>query len=305
MKLKKYIITLILTVFFTSAFCKDLEKEYSLTVDAAFYPLQLRGEGRGTLSMAFKIPTPLGDQALLESANLNIKLNLEITPVSFSPQAVLAFEPLPFLAFESGAKIGTGGNFRSTKGMAVFNGSDDYISLKSFSHWFTHFYFQGTFKFDTGAIFEGDWNHFQLMYTYQVYYSALTGLDDDQIWKWQSTMNRANGWQNYQSLILAYQMPLVLSRVGVLSELEGHYKDSDYNPDLYGNFKGSFKTISISPVLQFTFADEAHTLSLLFSFSSRRRFAEEYTNPATEPLLTYTGREWFFNRIAMSWAMKF
>lgn len=295
MKLKKFIVTLILSLIVTSAFCADLQKEHSLTVDAAFYPLQIRGEGRATLSLAYKV----------EPANLNFKINLEVTPLSFSPQTVIAYEPFPFLSFETGAKLGTGGNFGSVKGMAVFNGSDDYTSLKTFSHWFTHFYFQGTLKFDTGAIFEGDWNHFQIMYSYRTYYSALSGVKDGQIWKWQSTMNRANGWQNYQSLILAYQMPLVLSRVGLLSELEGHYKDSDYDPDLYGKFKGSFKTISISPVMQFTFAQEAHTLSLLCTFSSRRRFAEECTNPAEEPLLNYTGREWFFNRIALSWVWKF
>ena len=319
--MKKLLLALAaITIILGNVFCEDIEKEKSLTVDAAYYPMSnfvtgpthfapLTGpysgfECRATGSLSYTIPTPLGDHWLLSSANLNIKINLEVSPVSISPETKISFTPLPFLVFETGAKLGTAWNFGSIQGMAVYNGSDGYINLKTFTNWFTRFYVQGTFQFDTGALIEGDWSHFQIMYTYQAYYSALSGVKNGEVWKWQSSGNRANGWQNYQSLILAYQMPLVLKRVGVLSELEGHYKASDYDAASYGKFNGSFKTISISPLMQFAFG-ENHTLAVLFGFSSRRSFVEEHTDTKLEPCLTYAGREWFFNRIALSWTMTF
>lgn len=320
MKLKKFIVNLVFSLIFLSAFCADIETTKSITVDAAYYPKSdfiaggdhfapLTGaysgvEGRVTGSLSYKIPTPLGNHWLLSDANINVKINLELSPVSIAPESKISFTPLPFLVFETGAKLGTGWNLGGIQGMALYNGSDAYNNLKPFNNWFTKFYVQGTFQFDTGALIDGDWSHVQIMYTYQAYYSALSGIKNTQIWKWQSSGNKANGWQNYQNIVLAYQMPIVLSRVGVLTEIEGHYKDSDYNPAAYPAFKGSFKTVSISPLMQFTFS-ETQSLAVLFGFSSRRSFAQEYTDSNVEPLLTYAGREWFFNRIALSWTVKF
>ena len=68
--------------------------------------------------------------------------------------------------------------------MAVYNGLDGYNNLSPFKHWFTKFYAQGTFQFDTGAIIAGDWTHVQILYTYQAYYSAISGVPDGTVWEW-------------------------------------------------------------------------------------------------------------------------
>ena len=303
-----------------NAFCEGITSSSSITVDAAYYPKSdyiagnthfapLTGpysglEGRVTGSLSYKIPTPLGEHWLLSSANINVKLNLEVSPVSIAPETKISFTPLPFIVFETGAKVGTGWNLGSLQGMALYNGVDGYNNLKPFQNWFTKFYAQGTFQFDTGAIIAGDWTHVQIMYTYQAYYAALTGVENGAVWEWQCSGNKANGWQNYQNIVLAYQMPLVLSRIGVLTEIEGHYKNEDYNPVAYADYNGSFKSISISPLMQFTFG-ENQSLAVLFGFSSRRSYAQSHTDSKVEPNLTYAGREWFFNRIALSWSMSF
>ena len=317
MNLKKLMALAAFAIISINAFCGDIETTKSITVDAAYYPKSdyiagdshfapLTGpysgvEGRVTGSLSYKIPTPLGEHWLLASANINVKINLEVSPVSIAPETKISFTPLPFIVFETGAKVGTGWNLGGLQGMAIYNGLDGYDNLKPFQNWFTKFYAQGTFQFDTGAIIEGDWTHFQIMYTYQAYYSAISGVDNGTVWEWQCSGNKANGWQNYQNLVLAYQMPLVLSRVGVLTEIEGHYKNEDYNNPLYN---GSFKTVSISPLMQFTFG-ENQSLAVLFGFSSRRSFVQEHKDSKVEPRLTYAGREWFFNRIALSWSMTF
>ena len=318
MKLKKLLTLAACALTAINAFCENITSSSSITVDAAYYPKSdyiaggpshfapITGaysgvEGRVTGSLSYKIPTSLGEHWLLSDANINVKLNLELSPVSIAPETKISFTPLPFLVFETGAKLGTGWNLAGLQGMALYNGVDAYDDLAPFKNWFTKFYAQGTFQFDTGAIIAGDWTHVQIMYTYQAYYSAISGVKNGAVWEWQCSGNKANGWQNYQNIVLAYQMPLVLSRIGVLTEIEGHYKNEDYN---YANYNGSFKTISISPLMQFTFGQK-QSLAVLFGFSSRRSFVQAHDNSKVEPNLTYAGREWFFNRIALSWSMSF
>ena len=264
---------------------------FYVTTDMAYYPLSasIAGsdhfapvtgaysglEGRITGHMDYKINTPLGENWLLNSANVVLGTTLEVSPVSVKPGVNASFTPLPFLVFSAGAEAGTGWDLAGLQGMAVFNGTS-YDDLTPFVNYFVKWWAQGTFQFDTGALIPGDWTHVVMMYSYQVYYEGLTGVEDGQIWEWQCSTNRANGLEEYQCGILAYQMPLVLYRVGVMVESNGHYNDSDYDSTKYANYYGSFKQISISPLLQFKF-DDHNTLNVLIGFSSRRSYTTEHT----------------------------
>ncbi len=323
MKIKSFALSLILMSFSTFGLAAQESNplNFSITTDFAFYPKSdyiagethfapLTGaysglEGRISGEMDYRIPLPLGDNWLLADSNLVLSAALELTPVSVKPGISLSFTPLPFLVFKTGAQAGTGWNLTGMQGMSYLSLDENYkLTYKDytpFKTWFVKWYGQGTFQFDTGALIEGDWTHIQFMYTYQIYYEALTSAADDEIWMWQCAGNKANGWCDYQNIVLAYQMPLVLSRIGVLTEFGGHYSDSDYANTAY---KGSFKSISISPLMQFTFG-EHDSLTALAGFSSRRSFEEEHTESIYAPFLTYKGREWFFNRIALSWTHNF
>ncbi|MBQ2530373.1 MAG: hypothetical protein II547_08980 [Treponema sp.] len=291
--------------------------DFSATVDFAYYPKSdyiagethfapLTGpwsgiEGRITGKANYTIPTPLGENWLLNSANLVLQGNLEISPISIMPGVEVKFTPLPFLVFSAGAKAGTGWNLGTIQGMAEFNGTDDFINITPFTAWFLKWFAQATFQFDTGAIWKGDWTHFQIMYSYQVYYEFLSTKDKGDVWLWQASNNKVNGLKNYQNLVLAYQMPLILSRVGVLAEWDGYYFSDSFTNPLY---KGDFCQVSISPMAQLSFT-EKDTLSILLGFSSRRSFAESHDKSNTETLLTYSGYEWFFNRLALSYTHTF
>jgi len=324
MKIKAIFLSLIAFTFFSFNLTADDSNPltFSISTDFAYYPQSdyiaqgnhfapLTGpysglEGRVAGNMDYKIPLPLGDNWLLADSNIVLGAALELSPVSVKPGLSLTFTPLPFLVFSTGAEIGTGWNLAGLQGMAYldFDTTENklvYTDYKPFQTWFVKWYGQGTFQFDTGAIVAGDWTHLQFMYSYQIYYEALTSADDDDIWMWQCSGNKANGWCNYQNIILAYQMPLVLSRIGLLTEFSGHYSDSDYANEHY---KGSFKSISISPLAQFTFGQH-DSLSALLGFSSRRSFEEKHEESIYEPMLTYSGREWYFNRIALSWTHTF
>lgn len=322
MKIKSLFFTLILLSAFSFSLAAQEESplKFSITTDAAYYPKSdyvagdthfapLTGiysgvEGRVSGNMDYTISTPLGEHWLLSSANIVLNASLELTPVSIKPGVSVSFTPLPFLVFSTGAQAGTGWNLFGLRGMSYLtnNGTEPvYKDYSPFQTWFVKWYGQGTFQFDTGALIEGDWTHFQIMYTYQIYYAALTSAKNTDVWMWQCSGNKTNGWNEYQNLVLAYQMPLVLSRTGILTEIDGHYSNSDY---YFEKYNGSFKTVSISPLMQFTFG-EKDSLAVLAGFSSRRSFEEAHTESIYEPLLTYKGREWFFNRIALSWTHNF
>ena len=309
-------------VLAVNLFAQDADEDspwtYSITTDFAYYPLSdfvpgkshfapLTGaysglEGRVTGSAKYSIPTPLGEHWLVKSAKLDLTGKFELSPVSVKPAFEVAWTPLPFIVLTAGAQAGTGWNLGGLQGMAVL--ADDgksYTNLKPFGTFYVKCFAQGTFQFDTGAIVDGDWTHFQIMYTYQVYNEMLTGVKNQTVWEWQCTGNKVNGLKNYQNIVLAYQMPLVLSRVGVLTEIESYFNaDAFANP----NYKSTFAQVSISPLAQFTFNDH-NGLSVLLGFSSRRSFTTDHKDKIEETGLSYDGYEWFFNRIALSWTYTF
>lgn len=300
---------------------KESPWTFSVSTDFAFYPKSdyIKGgthfapitgpysgvEGRVTGSASYKINTPLGDHWLLNSANLVLKGNLELTPISVRPGLTATFTPLPFIVFSAGANAGTGWAIAGLRGMSIADSSlvsdGKYTNITPFTAYYLKWFAEGTFQFDTGALFPGDWTHFQIMYTYQIYSEYLTGTKSGDIWMWQASGNKVNGLSNYQQLILAYQIPWVLSRAGLVFELEGYFKDSVYNNS---DFNGSFKQISISPMAQFTLGGH-DVLSVLAGFSSRRSFATAHTESYQETSLKYAGYEWIFYRIALSWAHTF
>ncbi len=294
--------------------------KYAISADFAFYPKSdyvaggthfapLTGiysglEGRVTGSATYVIPTPLGENWLLKDANVALKASLELTPVSIKPGFSATFTPLPFLVFAAGGEAGTGWNLLGLQGMASYDGTSSYTDITPFTSWFLKAWAQGTVQFDTGALIPGDWSHVVMLFTYQVYYQNLTGVSSGEIWEWQCSKNKADGFNQYMCGVLAYQMPLVLKRVGVMFEMEGHFADSDYNTSKYADYNGNFQSISISPLAQFEF-DKHNSLSVLIGFSSRRSYEESHTDDAVEPNLTYAGREWYFNRVAVSYTYSF
>lgn len=297
-----------------------LPLSFSITTDFAYYPKSapvvsssthyapFTGpysglEGRTTGHACYTIPTPIGNNPLTAGDNITLDGYLELTPVSIKPGFSISYTPIAFLVFNTGAEIGSGWNLLGIEGLGQYDeNTEDYKSISPFTAWFYHFWFQGTFQFDTGAIIPGDWTHIVMLASYKAEYIGLTGQNSQDLWYWQATPNQVNGWKYYSNVILAYQMPLIIKRAGLMAEFQGYYSDDAY---LYGSrYDGNFMRIDISPLAQFQFG-EKDTLSLLLNFSSRRGYSTEYENSKEESFLTTISREWFFNRIALSWTHNF
>ena len=298
---------------------------FSITTDIAYYPkanfiaggnhfAKTTGaydglEARITANADYTIKIPFGDNPLVKGNTLVLGYGLELTPISLMPKFNVSFTPIAFLVFSAGVNVGTGWplSFIGIQGMAQLinptaeKGTDAYKDLTPFNHFYIDAYISGTFQFDVGALWTGDWHHIVFLADYKSEYIALTGMHTGDVWKWQGTGNKTNGWQYTASFVLGYQMPLVLSMVGLNVELAGHYSASDYTNAAY---KGNFMTVNIAPLARFTF-NEHHMLTVVAYFANRRSFVENHTHTNNETMLTHAGNEWYFRRIALSYKYSF
>lgn len=269
-------------------------------IDGAYDGLK----GLTRFDATYTLPTPLGAHPLLSEANLELTGSFEVSPVSLHPMVELDFTPVPFLVFGAGASIGSGWNFWLFEGLAKYDfETEDYEELTPFAHYYYDFWFSGTFQFDTGALVPGDWNHVVFLASYCLIYSAMTGVDDGEIWQWMESALLANGWQYDVSGVLGYQMPLLLDMVGVVAEFSGHYDPKDYGP-VANSLDGNFMTVDLSLLLSFKF-DENNSFKTLFTFERNRSYSTLHEDEDEEPLLKTTGAEWSFYAIYFSWTHKF
>lgn len=321
--MKKYFLILLITLSTVSPMLFAQKTILSLTTDFAYHPAsELIADGSGgshfasitgpysgleactTFNAAFRFNTPLGEHWLLSDANIMLGTSLELTPISLRPKLSLEFAPLPFLIFNSGASFGWGWNFPGIKGLCEYNKeSGEFENLSTFKHPYYDFWAGVRLQFDTGALFEGDWTHVIMLASFTSLYSGIVGLEDKSIYEWQCGKFRAKGWLYEIQGILGYQMPLVLRRIGIMVKSVAYYDGSVYG-EFDETFDGDFATVNISPFLQFNFG-EKDELSCLFDFSSRRSYNNKIENDRDILIQKASGREWFFNRIALSWTHKF
>ncbi|MCQ2102205.1 MAG: hypothetical protein MJY98_03150 [Fibrobacter sp.] len=252
----------------------------------------------------YTIPTPLGESWLLKGANVKLTGSFELSPVTALPKIKAEFTPVPFLVFSAGAMIGSGWNVLVFEGLTEYDfNTADYESLTPFTHYYYDLWASATFQFDTGALIEGDWSHVVMVANYEVFYEAMTGVDDGEIWQWKETARMANGLQYYFTGVLGYQMPIALNMVGLMTEITGHFDKEDYGI-VANRFDGDFTTVSLSGLFSFTLS-ERDNLTTLLTFRRNRSYNQKHDDEDQEPLLVVKGGEWSFYRIALSWAHKF
>lgn len=306
------------------AFAEDsISTTIGLGVDLAYYPLSEKVAGtthfapisgaysgvemRAVPYIAWVIPTPFSDNSLVKGNNLKIKAALEMSPVSLVSDFSLSFTPIAFLVFSTGIKAGSAWTFTplNVDGMATYDTiSAKYTPLSPLSSLYYNYWAEALFQFDLAAVFPGDWHHLAFVATYKPYYEALSnGGENGNPWYWQGSGEKANGWKYYSSMILAYQMPILLQTIAVQTEFESFYSNNSFAPE-YEMWNPEFAKISISPLINLEFS-QSQNLIILFGFSSRRSFTSSTASLKNDLQKTTMGREWFFNRIALSYSMKF
>ncbi len=290
--------------------------ELSATTSAAYYPEveHHRGSSHTTgisgpydgveavieFDAAYTLPFLRGNDDFTADNHVTFNMGLEVSPVTVAPVASITVSPIAFLELAIGGTAGTGWNaFDLFQGMAEYDASKpEYKDMTPFAHWYLYGWGSACLMFDLAALWEGDWHHVVATATYKAGYQKLTGTDSD-VWLWQATDGLASGWIYEQEYFIGYQMPLMLSMIGVGTTLSGHYESSDFG-DYSSNYKGDFMTIDIWPMAEITL-DKKDKLYVLFDFQSRRSFREKYKGEEYEPLMTYSGREWIFYSVGFQW----
>ena len=302
--------------------CSALAEEakglsYSLKVDAAYYIETDYQKGkdhfakptgpydgilaRATWEATYTLPTPLGQGELLSGANVEFKGAIEASPLTIRPIVKVVFTPFPFLVFEAGSSIGTGWNALGFEGFSKYK-NGDYKDITPFAQYYHDHWVNATLQFDTGEIFEGDWNHVVMMATYEIIYQGITGLNKGQLWAWQNIEGNINGLGYDFYAILGYKMPLFVDLIGFMADFYGQYSSKDYG-DIASTY-GNFMTIDLCALAELAF-NKNNSLLVGARVSSRRSFSTPHKKGKEEPYLVKSGREWFFDGFIFSWEHKF
>lgn len=261
-------------------------------------------KARTRFEAAYTIPMLQKDNPLMKDNHLTLMGTCELTPVTILPQIMATFSPAAMLELNAGIKAGTGWSLgEDTFGIADYNFSNkQYERLPPFCSWYVSPWASALVQFDLGALWPGDWHHIVALAEYTVRYDKMTGTSSP-LWSWRTNPAMADGWVYNQYYVVGYQMPLVLSMVGLIAELEGHYNASDYG-SIADSFDGGFMSAILSPILIFTLS-ETDEIYFVGNITARRSFAESHSEEDEEPLLTKTGREWFLDFFAVRWVHRF
>lgn len=265
-------------------------------------------EGRETLKAVYTIPTP-GNNPLTEGNKISFEGALAITPISLTPKASVSYTPIAFLNLAAGAEIGTGWEFLGIKSISCYDPEKaEYKQQNAFGTYFYKVWACPTIMFDLAALWPGDWHHVVAMASCEFNYSALVGADDDdEIFQWETTPGKKAGVGISQNYILGYQMPYKLNLVGLKFNIDG-YLNSNI-ADQYKDFKVDYKTYSLAGIfsIQFTEKDSLFGLVEVRTRRSYEEFSKYHDDEETkyEPLMKYSGHEWYFQRIGFSYTHKF
>ena len=265
-------------------------------------------EARETLKAVYTIPTP-GNNFLTEGNKISFEGALALTPVSLTPKFSVSYTPVAFLNLSAGAEIGTGWEILGIKSMSCYDKEEaEYKQQDAFGTYFYKFWACPTVMFDLAAVWPGDWHHVVAVASWELNYSALAGADDDdELFQWETTPGKKAGAGISQNYILGYQMPYKLNLVGLKFNVDGYlFKNID---DQYRKYKIDYKTYSLAGVFSVQFT-EKDSLFGLVEFRTRRSYEEfsKYHDDGEskyEPLMEYSGHEWYFQRVGFSYTHKF
>ncbi len=328
-----FVALLVMVLSVSTVFAQEETKspwDFSIVTDFAYYPKSapvatsetgsqfapITGamsavEARVTGFAGYTIPTPFGDNPLVSGNRVKITGIFELSPVSIDPAIQVQFSPIAFLDFTAGASIAAGwplslGDDFNVPGIAEWNPVTEEYDDLIFNAARIEAWFQGLFQFDLAAIIPGEWNHVVTMNTYKVYYEGVTGLANGQPYNYQGSGGKVNGWKYNATFLLGYQMPLVLQTVAVQAELDGYLDGEAAYAKEYHSIDPDFMTVYIAPVaiLEFT---EKDALTIQARFASRPSYTTTYKSSADRlnGTLVPVGREWFFDRIALSYKHSF
>ena len=297
--MKRIALLLVLPFLAMSLFADEITG--ASTTSELFVQISSLPEAKVGFTQEFKFPVLRLDNPLVSGNNIRFSLTAEVTPVSMNGIIQTVFSPVAFLEFNTGGRIGagwpvklfgsyiygTGLNLSSASGKEKYDGEAfDALLLK--------FFIGGTFQFDFAAIFPGDWHHVVVLSHHEVFYHHNTRAEGGQPWYYENDdgENR-NGWNYFGNIVLGYQMPIFLSMVAFMAEMELYLYDGDgmngVSRIVWGDDLVRWK---FSNILNFQITDQL-SIALITQLRTRRNFTnfdEKYAKKHKQTFMHYQSR---------------
>jgi hypothetical protein len=203
----------------------------------------------------FVFPFLRGDNFLTADNNIRLNLGAELSPISLNGAAEMVWTPAAFFQLTAGTKLGSGWNIelfgspvygiginRPKAGpMAGPNAGTGEIRTSEtegsfFDGLLWRVYGGGTLQFDLAALFPGDWHHLAFRSyhegSYRAYSRAYSQAAPEDSWFFENDAGEnRNGLVYYGNLLLAYQMPVFLNTLGILTEAEKYLYNTPHGAD--------------------------------------------------------------------------
>lgn len=270
----KKIAVLIVLVLFTNTLIADEKCVFSsnnLTLQLSSLP-----EAKLVFSQDFVFPFMQGSSPLTEGNNIKFNTSADISPVSLNGLFNAVLTPIAFIELSAGGRIGTGWPI-SLFGIDLYGiglNLEDGYKGSAFDALIWKAQLGGTFQFDFGAIFPGDWNHVVFLTYHEINIHGNTGAKKGEAWYFEADEGEnMNGLNYYGNIVLGYQMPLMLNMVAFMAEMEKYLYDTP-NRKLWGD---DLIRWYLSGILNFGITDQL-SITAICQFRSQRNFIKGTEN---------------------------
>jgi hypothetical protein len=212
----------------------DIKSERNLAITGSTMP-----ELKLSFNQNFFFPFLRGDTFLTADNNIGLTLTAEISPISLNGAVEAVWIPAAFIELSGGTKLGTGWNIElfgssihgiglnkpRSSGTGGIRSSG--IEGSSFDGLLWNVHGGGALRFDFAALFPGEWHHIVFRSYHEGSWRGYSRASAGDSWVFENDdgENR-NGFIYYGNFLLAYQMPIFLNTLGILTEMEKYLYDT-------------------------------------------------------------------------------
>jgi len=293
-KVTLFLITLIITV---SLYAQEdgMTSSGELVLQLSTLP-----EAKLGYTHTFRFPVLKGDNPLTEDNNFKLQLTAEASPISINGLVKAVLTPIAFLEFSAGGRLGAGwplnlfgsdiyGTGLNIQGISLNARNAGYSTEykgSAFDALLWKTWLGGTFQFDLAALVPGDWNHVVFLSYHEINYHANTSAGANEAWYFENDDGEnLNGFNYYGNFVIGYQMPIFLSMVAILAEMNQNLYDTP-GRSLWGD---DLTRWHLSGILNFTIT-EKFGIALITQFRTRRNFTNFDEHAEDKPHLHFQSR---------------
>jgi hypothetical protein len=244
--------------------------------------LSTRPEVKLSFTQYFVFPFLQGDHFLTADNNIRLNLGAELSPISLNGLAEAVWTPAAFFQLSAGARLGSGWNMelfgssiygiginrpQTSPGSSV-RGSE--ITGDPFDGLLWKVHGGGALQFDLAALFPGDWHHLVFRSYHEGSYRAYSRSSPEDSWVFENDAGEnRNGFIYYGNFLLAYQTPLFLNTLGILTEAERYLYQTPNRTD-WGDERFRW---TLSGLLNFTLTQRLGA-ALIVQCRTRRNYTD-------------------------------